>query len=1459
MALIITFSVPSVQTFFAKKVTKNLNETYNTNIQIDRLGLNWKAELDIREVYIADHHNDTLIFVKALQTNILSFKNLINGKLDFNYTDLDQLKFYVCTYKGETNDNISIFAEKFETGKPSENETKDNSPFSLISNRVSIRNSKVKITDYNLEDPYVFDLSALDLNADDLHILGPNISVKIDELSLQSARGINIKNLKTEFSYSLEELNLENLNLESRSSFIRGSVTLRYGENGMSDFENNVILLADLDNTELATNDLNGFYDEFGSDQIINIDGKFEGTLNDFKFDIKKLSSGSTQISGEYFFTNLLNDNESYHIHAKNHRISTSFYDMRRLMPRLLGKNVPIEIKNLGKFNFMGNTDLTEKDLRTKSSIVSEIGNVSLDATLGNINNSAKAKYKGLIDLNKFDLGKITGTNSLGKTTANLSVDGKGFTQEALNTAISGTISKLNFEGYPYTNITLKGNLRNPIFDGELSVNDPNLRLHFTGLIDVSEKFNQYDFEADIEYAELNKLKLVLRDSVSVFAGRIVMDMDGTTVDNAEGDILFQQTFYQTDTENFYFDDFRIKSSFNGPVRTLEINSPDIIQGSISGEFLLEDIPYLFRNGIGNIYANYIPIEVTTNQYIDYEFEIFHKFVDVFLPQLKLGENTRIRGSVSSDESKFKLNFKSPEVTFYGNYLEKVNIKVDNDNPIYNTFVSVDSIYSGYYNVTDLNFINKTINDTLYIRSEFRGGDKKQDNFNLNLYHTINPNGKSVVGVKKSEITYKDNVWFVNKFNNNLNKVVFDDNFKTIKIDSLVFRHNSEFIKLAGSVRDSSYKDIKLQFKDVNIGNIIPEVDSLRLEGNMNGRLHLVQKQKAYFPTSTVTIDDVVINDIAFGDLDLKITGNQDLTNYRINTTLVNNDVKSINAVGEIDVSTATSQINMSVDLHDFNLQALSPFGEDVLTDIRGNASGSVQVRGALKSPDLNGVVRLKNSGLKIPYLNTDYNLDDSSLLMITKNKLELGQTSMVDSKFGTIGILAGSVKHNNFKNWELDLSIEAPERLLVLDTPPDEDALYYGTGFISGNSKIYGPINELIVDVVATTEEGTTFKIPLSDTETIGDDSFIKFLSPSEKEALVSGEIIESKEVTGLSLNFELDINDKAEVEVVVDPENKSTLKGRGAGILLIEINTLGKFRMWGDFLVISGEYDFRYGGIIQKNIEVVPGGSINWQGDPARAMLNLSALYKTEANPSVLLDNPAMNRKIPVNVIVDLTGELIQPEINFRIDFPRVSSIVQKELEYKLQNEEQREKQAMFLIASNSFVNDEFQGSGAFGSAIAERVNSLVADIFSQADSKFKVLPYIVAGDRTFDQDNGTQLGVHISTQINERILINGKVGVPVGGVNETVVAGDIELQWLVNKDGNLRINFFNRQADVQFIGEDQIFEQGGGVSYLVDFDTFRELMNKLFNRRIMRESENELLIIPDDSLPSSSSDYE
>ena len=1437
--IIITLSLPVVQTYIAKKVTTKLNKNFDTNINISRLGLNWKGEIDIKDVYIEDHHSDTLIYVKTLNTDLLSLKNLVEGDLYFGFIELNKAKFYIKTYKDEKSDNVSIFANKFNSTSPSSDKK-----FVLKANDIKFSDSNVKITNENLEQSEIFNLSFINIESEIFSIVGPNVNTTIKQLSLESQRGFDIKNLTGIFSYSLTSIFIKQLKLKTDDSFINGGIIMNYKEGELSDFVNKVDLNIHFNEAKISTNDLNIFYNEFGLNQNISINGDLKGTLNNFTFSNGQIKSGLIKVLGDYNFINLLSNKNDFSIYATNHSISTNFVSLKQLMPKLLGEVLPKEISYLGRIKFNGSTTITKTYLTTSSTLISTLGSAKINASIHNLNDEENSAYIGDVDFTNFDLGPLANTESIGTITSKLNIEGVGFSQKSLNAKVTGEINSFVFENYNYKNITLSGNFKHPLFDGELNINDPNLKLTFNGLIDVSEKLNRFNFKANIEYAELNKLNLIKRDSISIFVGKIDINMIGNDLNNTYGSISFKETFYQTEKDDFYFNDFLITSKKDGLKRVIDINSLDIMTGYITGEFLIEDIPDLFINGVGSIYANFKPNKITENQYIDFDFEIYNKLIEIFVPQLEFGDDTRVKGSVYSNESKIKFDFDSPEIIVFKNYLGKVKFKLDNFNPLYNTYISVDTLYNGFYNLKDINFINKTINDTLHIGTNFSGG-KNKDYFNLSLYYTIDREGNSVVGIKKSDIIHNDKTWYLNENDNKNNKIVFDNSFKKIKFDSIVLNHNDELIAFTGATNDSTFKNLKVRFNDVNIGNLIPKVDSLKLKGNINGNLSILQKKGVYFPSSNIIIDNINVNDIEMGDLTIDILGNNNLTRYDINTSLVNNNIKSLNSTGYIETKSTQTDIQLNIELNEFNLGVISPFGASVITNIRGLMSGKGRVLGNLNSPDMFGDFILKKSGLKVPYLNIDFDLEDTTKINITEEKLEISKTNITDTKYLTKGILTGNATHKNFGKWKLNLNVDS-DNLLVLNTPPDENQSYYGTAFISGTTHIHGPINELIIDVNATTEKNTIFKIPLSNTETIGDNSFINFLSPKEKEDKLLGETIVRNDLKGLALNFELDINKNAEIEIVIDQNTKSALKGRGAGTLLIEINTLGKFNMWGDFIVYEGIYDFRYGKIIRKEIEVEKGGSITWDGLASNANLNLKAIYKTKANPSALLDDPSINRKIPVEVFIDLTENITQPNLLFDISFPDVSSTVRSELEYRLQTTEEREKQALFLLTTGSFISDT-AGQSAVSGTVTDGINAILAQILTDDDAIINIAPYYDMGIDTKEIETQDEFGVQFSTQITERIVVNGKVGIPVGKINDSRVAGDVDVQWLVNEDGNLRINFFNRQAELQFIGEDQTFEQGAGISYQVDFDTIKELMNKIFGIKVELEE-----FIPEDNKP-------
>ncbi|HET8810713.1 MAG TPA: translocation/assembly module TamB domain-containing protein, partial [Flavobacteriaceae bacterium] len=971
---------------------------------------------------------------------------------------------------------------------------------------------------------------------------------------------------------------------------------------------------------------------------------------------------------------------------------------------------------------------------------------------------------------------------------------------------------------------------------GKVVGEDPNFKFLFNGIVDASEEVNYYNFDLEVEHADLNALNFVSRDSLSILKGNISMNMKGTNINDASGSILFTNTSYKNHRETYVFEELEITSTFDERnERTIEVNSPDVISGKVEGKFDLKEIPALFQNAIASLYTNYEPTTITTGQYLNFNFDIYNKIVEVFFPKIHFAPNTFIKGSVESNESEFNLTFKSPKIEAFGNMLKEINFQVDNTNPLFNAFVEIDSVATDVYSLSDFNLINVTLRDTLFVRSEFRGGNNNNDVFNLSLYHTINKESQSVVGIRKSNIKFKESVWYLNEEKNASNRIIFDNNFQDLRLDSLVLSHKNQEIRLSGVKRDSTYKNFKVAFDHVDLEKITPTIDSLELGGTVNGKIHLLQEKGAYFPQASLTIDSISVNEIPYGDLTLNIEGNESLTNYTIAALLKNEKYDFLKADGTINVSGENSNIDLKVALEKFKLSAFSALGGEVITDIRGLASGNATISGNYKNPDIDGKLILENTGLRIPYLNVDFDFKDNATVNLSEQQFLFDNIPIEDTKYHTKGVLNGTISHENFKDWELDLNVDT-DRLLVLDTEATETSLYYGTAFISGGASISGPTDELVINVDATTEKGTVFKIPLNDTQTLGDNSFIYFLSPDEKVAKLEGKEIFIKEANGMEINFDLNVTRDALVEIVVDPISGSTLRGRGAGILRIEINTNGKFNMWGDFVVYEGVYNFKYAGLVQKEFIVQSGGSINWSGSPVRADLNVRAIYKTQANPAILLENPSFNRQIPVEVVIILEGQIIQPDITFEIQYPNLSSTVKSELEYRINDEQSTELNALTLVTTGTFYSEQTLRQAPAGNLL-EKASSLVSDIFAD-NGKFNLGLSYEQGNRALDQAAADRFGVTVSTKISKNIIFNGQVGVPIGGVSESLVIGNAEINFLLNEEGTLLFKVFNRENNIRYIGEEIGYSQGLGLSYSVDFDTFEELVRKILNKEIEPE---------------------
>ena len=281
----------------------------------------------------------------------------------------------------------------------------------------------------------------------------------------------------------------------------------------------------------------------------------------------------------------------------------------------------------------------------------------------------------------------------------------------------------------------------------------------------------------------------------------------------------------------------------------------------------------------------------------------------------------------------------------------------------------------------------------------------------------------------------------------------------------------------------------------------------------------------------------------------------------------------------------------------------------------------------------------------------------------------------------------------------------------------------------------------------------------------------------------------------------------------------------------------------MWGDFLTTEGIYNFRNLGLIDKKFSLQPGGTVIWEGDPLGAQMNMEAVYQVPggANPALLLDNPNFNRKIPTDVAIQLQGNLLKPDDPvFKINFPNTNNVVVSEINYRLADPQRSQLQAISLLSQGVFISDVSVSVQGITNNLYEKASDVLSNLLGESDEKLKVGVNYLQGDRNNELSVETEdrLGLTLSTQISDKILVNGKIGVPVGGVAQTQVVGDVQIDFILNDEGSLRAKVFNKENEFRYIGEDFGYTQGMGLSYDVDFNTFQELIQKI-KRKARRDS--------------------
>ncbi|WP_243718076.1 translocation/assembly module TamB domain-containing protein [Pedobacter changchengzhani] len=1433
--LVFSLQFKPVQTYFAQKAAAYLSKEldYKNTITIKSLYLKPFKSVVLEDLLVLDAQKDTLLFMPKFMVD-LNRLSLDKRIVDVNTVQLNDGKFFLKDYKDKTS-NLDVIINYFDSAPTMPKKKKQ--PYKINFDRIILNNIAFKYINYKYKDSLKNHVNFDNVSLKQLSGIFEGLDTKnhlvkttIKNLTFREKSGFYLKNLSAETTIDSNKIELNKLLLVTDRSRLTDFYQMRFKTfRDFNKYVGNVRMKANFKDSHLSSKDVAYFAPELDDMHLdLDIDGQISGLVGDLKAKKLSLKAGNaTYIKGDFILKGLPKWKETF-MDLKIEMAGTNKSDLDEVIKGITGSKksqIPIIVKKFGNINFNGSFTGFQNDFIAYGEFKTKLGRVVSDVNM-KIDKNNVPSYTGNIKTYDFNIGNLLDEKSLGRITSSLNVQGKGTELNGLKEKLNGDVSYIDFNNYRYTNVKIDGTFEKKFFDGKLSINDKNVKLIFDGNVNLNPKLPIFNFNATITNAKLKALKL-LKDTVMVDA-KFTTNFSGTNLSNIAGSLFINDIRIENPKGIYTIDSVSLQANGNGVDRKLVISS-DILDASIRGEFDLNSIGSYYKA----IAKTYIPsfkpdLIKYKNQIFQFNLKVkkFEPIAQIFVPSLALDEGATFVGNFDSRNNIATLNGFIKNLKYKGIVVNNIIIDENTTERQLQLNLTSDRVQiNDSLFIKDVNISNILRNDSLAFNVKLSSAEAfNQLDLNGLVEFTKNRDTTAKLSILPSILIINGEEWRIEeKF-----KVAFN-NGKT-QIDNFDLSNGTQQITADGLLSDDPNDLMKIGFNNFNLKTLNPFTKGfgVKLSGNVNGKTDLYGALKNLRVRDDIKVDSLTFNDIYIGTLTDTSAFSKDLNKADVYTKIVADGKETFKVTGGLDLK--QKEIDLQVMMSDTKLTVLEPLVKKLVTNLKGNISADLSIKGKLDHPLINGTLKLNKGQLMVNYLKTTYIITDN--VDVENSIININDFTLNDVE-GHQAVANGTVDLTNIDDPDINVQLNA-DGLMALNTTAKDNAVYYGRAYGTGLFKFNGPTSKMRIDIKAKTEKGTVFNLPLNSSETVSDKDFINFVSSDTSKV-----VKKATNFDGLTLSFKLTIDPNTTANIYTALGN---LSGKGNAELNLNINSLGDFEMSGDYIIETGSFDFTAQEYINKKFDIRQGGTIRWTGNPTAAQINLKATYAVRANLNELFKaanrdaSSNANQRVNTEVEMGLTELLLKPEIKLNINFPSQPAI-KEELQTYFSDQNNVNLQALSLIIRRSFA----PGNG--GQSIANQLQSTVSStatelVFNQFNN---VLSSLNLNFVDFNVKSLSEASASLKF-FNDRLIINAGIvdrnslnDFSVIDFSKNNVGSEVEALFLIRKDGTLTGKVANKPPTQQ-----SIFLNSGisptanvtslGIIYTQQFDTFKEFIQKI-----------------------------
>lgn len=1425
-----------------------LEQKYDGKFTVDQVLIRWPHRIEFNNLLILDPLNDTLFFTPSIRLSVNNLdldKNRLNlGRVvvENPVIQLRQLP------SGQMN--YELLLEALKSG----DSTGSSKPFSLSANQFILHKGQFQYRKFgSISKPG-------QVNWDNL--LLKDIEVAIKNFETQGIRlnaGIDLLSFTEQSGFALNQF----------------SAVVGFDSAGMR--TNNLILLTGNSRIESARAYATGLWKQHAGEDELTLDVVLGRSTYLSPADLSLLSGiniGLTtplEISGVFTGSpdnaRLLNTSLNWQnlvsfegdlVYQYPGKLKEAFFDLKTRSLTLNMTNlvkdvlsgqipgfelvVPDPFRNLGSVEYDGVfTGTFENFITTGNWMV----NNGVFATNLQVNKNWPVKgynFKGSVSASDFNpdqwMIKPSGVSGM---EFKLDVDGVWDGNKSVTALLVGDIRQFNLNGYNFQYLSVNGRATGNRFDGSLILRDPNVNLDLNGSFDFGQKKPVLDFNLLIGKADLNALNLVKNDTLADLMVDMHGSFTGSAIDDMDGEIRIKNSSYTNSRGTLPVSELTL-SSIPELGRRKIIFASEYVDARVVGNVHVDDL----TAQVQSLIARFIPAltktqPVRADHLNDFAFNIQVKnsalLTQVLLPGFQCKDNTRLGGFYKAVDQTISIEGISPQFVTAGGQFTGFDVLIQSRGDSLVLSGGVSKIQLDRNTVFEQLSIDGSLSENqmsglLNLSGNAKDGTRGQIGCTGQMSQMENGKLHGEFTFPAAEIVFRDSVWRVDPF-----RIIADRN--QIAIDHFLVSHHAEMLDLNGAISRNEADTLFIGFKNVDLNNLsrITGSEGFILGGRMTGEARLYDmRNKAMFLTE-VRIDSLSINGQPMGLTTLSSRSAGAGEPVSMDVLVQRGSIKTLQLNGQYNPVNDSLAFSLAIDK--LRMDIANPLVNDELLDVKGFATGRVNIRGTLKEPLMYGEVMMQKASFLVNYLNTRFYFTHN--VVITPDAFSITNMDVLDDE-GNHGHVSGAVRHNKFNDIRLDFDMDFKD-FVTLNEVESRNQGYWGRGYTSGVGSIKGPLRSLIIDVSVKTSPKTKFFIPVYTTDEARMMDFVTYVEKPKEEAEgdlldFSVEAARGYEVNlyGATVNIDLEVTPDADVQLIFDSKVGDVIHAKGSGNLRIYIPPTSLWTLDGDYTIEQGDYQFTLQNMPVKKLQIEPGATLKWTGDVSNAQLDIDAVYRTKASLYDLLQdesNPDLAQRLPVECHLLMTGYLESPAFDFNIVLPPTSNDIART---QLQNltKEELNKQVISLLILNRFTPLQGTGSGTARGyenaglsttteVLSNQLNYWLSQISKDFDVGFNYRPG--------DQLTSDEVEVALSKQfLNNRMTINvnGNVDVRPTTNNTNQLVGDVEVEYKIKQSGKVRVKAFTRAND-HLLYEYAPYTQGVGLFYREEFDTFGDLARK------------------------------